>query len=102
MTYMLICLYALLTGIAGLQEWKGKGFHVRYLLFIVISIMMLLTVFFQNKDSVLILLLVEFAVLHVLAVVEGLITNGKLNYGHHIIRFIIHCILLIMVYKFVI
>ncbi len=49
MTYMFIGLYALLTGSVGLQQWRGKGFRVRYLLFIIVSLSMLVTMFLQNK-----------------------------------------------------
>ena len=98
--YMFIGLYALLTGLAGIQQWRDRGFHIWYLLFIIISLSMLVTMFLQNKGFVFTLLLFEFVLLHILAIAEGMITNGKLKYNHHIIRFIFHCIILTMVYKF--
>lgn len=100
-TYILIGLYALLTGFAGLQQWKENGFRIRALLFMVVSITILVTIFLRNKDWVFILLVLEFALLQMLAILEGLLTNGKLKYSHHIIRFIFHGVLLAMVYTFI-
>lgn len=99
--YVLIGVYALLTGIAGLHQWKENGFQIRTFLFVVISISILVTIFLPNKALVLMLLIFEFVLLHVLTVVEGLLTNKQLRYSHHIVRFIVHCILLLLVYKFI-
>ncbi|MFC9540615.1 hypothetical protein ACFTQ7_12105 [Lysinibacillus sp. NPDC056959] len=96
-TYVLIGLYALLTGIASLQQWREKGYQVRTFLFMVLSICILVTIFLPNKALVLMLLILEFVLLHVLAVAEGLVTKKQLRYSHHIVRFIFHCILLLMV-----
>ncbi len=98
-TYALIGLYALLTGIAGLHQWKENGYQIRTFLFVVLSISILVTIFLPNKALVLMLLILEFVLLHVLAVAEGLLTNKQLRYSHHTVRFIFHCILLLMVYK---
>ena len=98
--YGLIGLYALLTGIAGFQQWKERGYQARALLFIVVSIAIVITLFIPSKDVLFLLLILEFVLLHVLAVAEGLLTNATLRYSHHITRFIFHCILLLMVYKF--
>ncbi|MFJ8519880.1 hypothetical protein [Lysinibacillus xylanilyticus] len=98
-TYALIGLYALLTGIAGLHQWKENGYQIRTFLFVVLSISILGTIFLPNKALVLMLLIIEFVLLHVLAVAEGLLTNKQLRYSHHMVRFIFHCILLLMVYK---
>ncbi|TQR29298.1 hypothetical protein C7Y47_18295 [Lysinibacillus sphaericus] len=99
--YVLIGVYVLLTGIAGLHQWKENGFQIRAFLFVVISISILVTIFLPNKALVLMLLILEFVLLHVLTVAEGLLTNKQLRYSHHIIRFIFHCILLLLVYKFI-
>ncbi|MGE8035842.1 hypothetical protein B1B04_21470 [Lysinibacillus sp. KCTC 33748] len=100
-TYVLIGLYALLTGIAGLQQWRENGYQIRTFLFIVLFICILVTIFLPNKALVLMLLILEFVLIHVLAVAEGLVTNKQLRYSHHVVRFIFHCILLLMVYKFI-
>ncbi|MFJ6209697.1 hypothetical protein [Lysinibacillus sp. NPDC092081] len=99
--YVLIVVYALLTGIAGLHQWKENGYQLRTFLFVVLSISMLITIFLPNKTLVLMLLILEFVLLHVLAIAEGLVTNKQLRYSHHIVRFIFHCILLLIVYKFI-
>ncbi|MGE7948610.1 hypothetical protein [Lysinibacillus sp. NPDC093688] len=96
-TYVLIGLYALLTGVAGLQQWKENGYQVRTFLFVVLSISIFVTLFLPNKSLVLMLLILEFVLLHVLAVAEGLVKNKQLRYSHHLVRFIFHCILLLMV-----
>ena len=98
--YVLVGAYALLTGVAGVQQWKEKGFHVRTCLFVLVSISILVTICLPNKELVFILLIAEFVLLHLLAMAEGVFTNGKMNYRHHIIRFLFHCLVLGMVYKF--
>lgn len=100
-TYVLIGLYALLTGFAGLHQWKENGYQIRVFLFVLLSISILVTIFIPNKALVLMLLILEFVLLHVLAIAEGLLTNKQLRYSHHFVRFIFHCILLLMVYEFV-
>ncbi|MFF2178708.1 hypothetical protein ACFVT8_19945 [Lysinibacillus sp. NPDC058147] len=100
--YVLIGVYALLTGIACLHQWKENGFQLRTFLFVVLSVGMLVTIFLPNKTLVLMILILEFVLLHVLAIAEGLLTNNQLRYSHHIVRFIFHCILLLLVYKFIV
>jgi len=100
--YVLIGVYALLTGIAGLHQWKEHGYQTRTFLFVVLSIGILVTIFIPNKALVLVLLILEFVLLHVLAIAEALLTNKQLRYSHHIVRFIFHCILLLLVYKFIV
>lgn len=100
--YVLIGVYALLTGIAGLHQWKENGYQLRTFLFVVLSIGMLVTIFLPNKTLVLMLLILEFVLLHVLAIAEGLLTNKQLRYSHHIVRFLFHCILLLVAYKFIV
>lgn len=100
-TYILIGIYALLTGIAGLQQWKGNKYQVRPFLFVVLSIVILVTLFIPSKAAVLVMLIISFFLLHMLAVAEGMLTNNRIRYSHHIIRFILHCILLLMAYKFI-
>ncbi|MEY9971617.1 hypothetical protein ABH966_001990 [Lysinibacillus sp. RC46] len=100
--YVLIGVYALLTGIAGLYQWKEHGYQIRTFLFVLLSIGILVTIFIPNKALVLVLLILEFVLLHVFAVAEGLLTNKQLRYSHHIVRFIFHCILLLLVYKFIV
>ncbi|MCL1697692.1 MULTISPECIES: hypothetical protein [unclassified Lysinibacillus] len=99
--YVLIGVYALLTGIASLHQLKENGFQVRTFLFMVVAISILVTILIPNKALVLLLLIFEFVLLHVLAIAEGLLTNKQLRYSHHIVRFIFHCILLLIVYKFI-
>ena len=98
--YVFVGLYAVLTGVAGGQQWKEQGFHVRTCLFVLVSISILVTICLPNKELVFILLIVEFVLLQLLAMAEGIFTNGKMNYRHQIIRFLFHCLVLVMVYKF--
>ncbi|WP_274309013.1 hypothetical protein [Solibacillus daqui] len=100
-TYILIGLYAFLTGLAGIKQWKDVGYHVRALLFVIISTGIILILFIPNKDLLFILLIFLFILLHILTIIQGKVTNGRIKYGHHIIRFIFHSIILLMVYKFI-
>jgi len=101
-TNILIGLYAVLIGIAGLKKWKEIGFQVQTFLFVSVSISILLILFIPNKNWMFMLLILAFILLHILAVTEGLLTNGRITYNHHIVRFIFHCIMALMVYKFII
>ncbi|WP_342575933.1 hypothetical protein MHH37_08850 [Solibacillus sp. FSL K6-1781] len=100
-TNLLIGLYAVLTGTAGLKQWKEEGFRLRTVMFVVVSISMLIILFLPNKDWMLSFLILTFALLHILAIAEGLLKLGRLNYRHHIIRFFFHCIIVLLVYKFI-
>ena len=96
-----IGVYALLIGLAAIQQWKEKGYHFRTLIFLLLSTSMLITICLPKKEWLLISLLVEFVSLHFVTVAEGLLTNKQLKSSHHIIRFIFHCIILLMVVKFI-
>ena len=100
-TYILIGLYAFLMAIAGIKQWKEVGYHVRALLFVLVSIGLILIFFIPNKDWLFIVLILSFVLLHILTMVQGIVTNGRINYSHHIIRFIFHSIIILMVYKFI-
>ena len=101
-TYGLIGLYAGLTGIAGLNQWKEEGFRWRLFFFVIVSISIIVILFMPNKVWMFGLLILTFVALHILAVAEGLFKFGRLNYRHHFIRFIFHCIIMLIVYKFII
>ena len=100
-TYVLVGMYAVLTGLIGMVQWKENGFQIRIFLFVIVSLVMLLTLFIPNKDWTFILLIATFSLFHILAVAEGLKTKGQLTYSHHIIRFIFHCFLVFLVYKYI-
>lgn len=100
-TYILIGLYAFLMGIAGLKQWREVGYHVRALLFVSISMGITVILFIPSKDLQLLLLILAFILLHILTIAQGIVTNGRINYSHHIIRFIFHSIIILMVYKFI-
>jgi len=100
-TYLLVGLYVVLTGLAGFMQWKEEGFRLLTAIFIFVSIGILSILFLSNKDTMFSLLIVAFILLHVLAIIEGLIKFGRLNYRHHIIRFIFHCGIILMVYVFI-
>ncbi|WP_381427841.1 hypothetical protein [Sporosarcina thermotolerans] len=100
-TYGLIGFYAVLTGVAGIHQLKENGFQVQSILFIVVSSGILGMLFIPNKDWMLVLLLLAFVLLQILAVVQGVLSNGRLTYTHHIVRFLFHCILVLLVYKFI-
>lgn len=101
LTYVVIGLYAVLTGIAGMVQWKETGFQVRSLLFVAVAGGIMVTLFLPNKNLILVLLIVIFLLLHILAIVEGMMKNGKLTYSHHIIRLIVHLILVLLASKFI-
>ncbi|QTD40118.1 hypothetical protein [Sporosarcina sp. Te-1] len=98
--YGLIGLYALLTCVAGVQKWRGEGFQMRAALFIAVSVGMLATLCMPGKGVVLSLLVLEFALLHVLALAEGA-GNGRIRAGHHFVRLFFHCLLLFLVYQYI-
>lgn len=100
-TYILIGLYAFLMAIAGIKQWKEVGYHVRALLFVIVSTGIILILFIPNRDLLFILLILNFVLLHILAIVQGIVTNGRIKYSHHISRFIFHSIIVLMVYKFI-
>ncbi|QFG00486.1 hypothetical protein PB01_17685 [Psychrobacillus glaciei] len=97
-TYVLISLYAILTGVAGIVQWKETGFQIRSLLFVIVAMGMLVTLFLLNKNMMFVSLIVLFIVLHILAIAEGMLKNGKLTYSHHIIRLNFHLVLLVFVF----
>lgn len=100
-TYILIVLYAVLTGVAGVSQLKEVGFRARLFLFIAVSIAIIAILFIPNKDWMLVLLVVTFTMYHILAIAEGLLSKRRVKYSHHIIRFIFHCIMVLMVYHFI-
>jgi hypothetical protein len=100
-TYGLIGAYALLTGVAGIVQWKDKGFQVRTLLFIISAISIVAALWIPNKTTMLMMLLLFFVLLHVLAIAEGLLTNGKIRYGHHLFRLVFHLTLFFLVFQFI-
>ncbi|MFB4169064.1 hypothetical protein [Virgibacillus sp. JSM 102003] len=101
-TYVLIGLYAVLTGLAGTLQLKQTGFQVRSLLFVAVSISMLAALFIPNKNNMIIMLIAAFILLHILAVAEGIMTKSQITYSHHMIRFIAHIILVLLVYNFIV
>jgi hypothetical protein len=100
--YVLIGLYAILTGMAGIFQLKENGFQVRSISFVVVSISMLVILFIPNKNSMFIMLIVAFIIMHLLSIAEGKLTKRKLTYSHHIIRFIFHVILVLLVYNYIV
>ena len=100
-TYILIGMYASLTAIAGVKQWNEVGFQLRTLLFVILSIGILVILFIPNKDWMFTLLIIVFTLFHILAIAEGMLTNGRLKYSHHIVRFTFHCIIVVLVYKFI-
>lgn len=100
-TYVLIGLYAVLSGIAGVMQWHEKEYPVQSFLFVAVSIGILITIYLPNRNWMFTCLILAFILLHLLAIVQGLLTNGELTYSHHIIRFIFHCVLILMVYYFI-
>jgi hypothetical protein len=101
-TYSFVGLYAVLTGVAGITQWKENGFQVRTFLFIIISICMLGVLWISDKMILIGILILVFIVLHILAVLEGWITNGKVRFSHHLLRFVFHIVLVLLVYQFIV
>lgn len=100
--YVLIGLYAILTGVAGIYQLKERKPQIRSLLFVFVSISIFVILLIPNKTSMLIMLVIAFIGMHLLSMAEGLLTKGKLTYSHHIFRFIFHVILVLLVYNFIV
>lgn len=100
-TYVLIGLYATLTGSAGVIQWKETGFQVRSFLFVLVSTGMLVTLFLPNKNMMFALLIMVFLVFHILAIMEGLKKKGRLTYSHHLVRFLVHLLFVALVFKYI-
>lgn len=100
-TYVLIGIYSFLTGIAGIKQWKDLGFHLRALLFVLVSIGIIVILFIPNEDLQFVLLILAFVLLHILTVIQGIVTNGRITYSHHVSRFIFHTIIILIFYKFI-
>lgn len=100
--YGLIGLYAVLTGVAGIFQLIERKSPVRSVLFVLVAISMLVSLLVPNKSNMLILLIVAFIILHLLSIAEGLATKGKLTYRHHILRFLFHAVLVMLVYNFIV
>lgn len=101
-TFGLISLYALLTGLAGIAQGYKKGFQLRTNLFIMISICLLGLWWIPSNRIMLGILILAFIALHILAVLEGLFLNGKIRYSHHIVRFVFHIFIVILVIEFIV
>lgn len=86
-------MYGILTMIAGMVQWKEKGLSIRSLLFVVVSLGMIASVFIT--DMRLSLIVICFICIHVLALWEGLQTKSKVSYSHHIFRFMFHVMIVI-------
>ncbi|RDW21874.1 hypothetical protein CWR48_02220 [Oceanobacillus arenosus] len=99
--YVIIAMYALLTIIAGVSQLIAKTFHVNHFIFIVLSIMMLASLFIHDKQLMIIGLIIIFIGMHIVAIIEGFVMNGELAYSHHIVRFIVHIIIIVMVLLFI-
>jgi hypothetical protein len=102
LTFGLISLYALLTGLAGIAQCCKKGLQVRTILFIMMSMCLLAIWWIPNNMIMLGILILVFIALHILAVLEGLKSNGKLQYSHHIVRFVFHLFIVFLVLEFIV
>ncbi|GGP09610.1 hypothetical protein [Oceanobacillus neutriphilus] len=100
--YFLVGLYAVLTGIAGAVKWRQTGIRLQPVLFVFVSFTMLVALFIPNKNIMFIILIAASVLMHILAVAEGLLTNGKLTPSHHLIRFIFHLSLVLLIYKYIV
>ncbi|GAA0594394.1 hypothetical protein GCM10009001_08110 [Virgibacillus siamensis] len=100
-TYVLIGLYAGLTGLAGVIQWKEKDYKVRSLLFVITAVSLLAVLWIPDVNTMLFLLVTVFIILHILAVTEGLKRNGVLHYRHHAIRLAFHIGLIFLVFKYI-
>ncbi|XXM72681.1 hypothetical protein ACQ0QQ_01935 [Lysinibacillus sphaericus] len=100
--YALIGLYAVLTGVAGVVQLKEIGAGVRSLMFVAVSAFMLSVLWIEDKSSMLFLLIGAFLFLHILTAAEGMLANGRLRYRHHIIRFVFHSALIVLLYIFIV
>ncbi|MBC5638471.1 hypothetical protein H8S33_16975 [Ornithinibacillus sp. BX22] len=92
-TYSLAGLYAVLTGVGAIAQWKEKGFQIQRCLFLLVSISMLFIMWIPNKTNVVISFVLAFVFLHVLAIIEGMKTQGRINWRHHMTRFAFHTLL---------
>lgn len=91
--HSLVCMYGLLTLVAGVVQWKEKGFSIRSLLFVLTSLALVVSSFIPNWT--LYLIVVCFISLHLLAIWEGIQTKGRISYSHHGFRFVFHMLIVI-------
>lgn len=61
-TYLLIGLYALLTVVAGIKQCRAYGFHVRGLMFVIVSLGIIVTLFIRDKDLQFLLIILAFSI----------------------------------------
>lgn len=101
LTYGLIGGYAVLIGIAGVLQWKDNTYRILSALFVMVSISMVATIIISDTKWLFVGLILEFLLLSLLAVAEGFLTKGRLAYSHHMVRFTLHCILILLVYNFI-
>ncbi len=101
-TYGLIGGYAVLIAIAGVVQWKDTNYRILSGLFVLLSLSMAVTIIIPDNGWLFAGLILELLLLSVLAVAEGFLTKGRLAYSHHMVRFIFHGILILLLYNFII
>lgn len=97
----LIAIYALLTGLAGLQQLRAKRIQGWAALLMVVDAFGLLaagSMLATGSPYALVVLLGSLLLLHALAINNGLFMNGKLNPRHHLARAFITVVLFALAY----
>jgi hypothetical protein len=101
LTVTLIAIYALLTGVAGLQQLRAKRIQGWAALLMVAGAFGLLaagSMLASGSPYALFVLLGSLLLLHALAVNNGLTMNGRINLRHHLVRAFITIVLFALAY----
>ncbi|MBS4201744.1 hypothetical protein KHA93_19250 [Bacillus sp. FJAT-49732] len=99
--FAFIAIYSLLTIFAGYTQLKERGFTLRSLMFIIVSITLFLSLFISKKEMMLSVMIVSFIGLHILSIMQGLVVNGKIKYSHHFIRLVFHSFVILLLVLFI-
>lgn len=100
--YLIIsCIYGLLSIVAGISQLKNKDSNMKLncilgvipggLLIIVSNLNM-----FIATRYLFYILIIGLVILHISAIINGLLIHGKLNLKHHVIRLIVSLLMLVL------
>ena len=98
---LLIVIYGLLTGYASFQQFKAQKIQPWAAIGMFATALALLGAGFllgEGSEFTMLLLLVALVGLHILAVVNGLHMQGKINWRNHLTRGILSLILIVVTY----
>lgn len=62
---------------------------------------MFLSLFIETKEITIAVLIIAFIGIHTAAVIAGMTINNRLTLGHHIVRLVLHIIIVVMALLFI-